>query len=207
VRKWAKWILTALGLLSLVTGASLKSVLDSAWPNWTVAATAIDASWLLVILGLGLIVAANWHGLTHRLSDSPATRTRATSRESAPTSEPEERMVVDVTPAYLVGFFNDHTSIQARKLTEPYIGKWLRVSGALSDVLRSHIDQPVSQVTFEKGSPFDENYEWFTVYMYFDRTWDDRLAVLRRGTTITVLGQLERVSGVEVHLEHCELVS
>jgi hypothetical protein len=126
-----------------------------------------------------------------------------TRRRPAP--RPEERSFVDITPAELVGLFADHTSQQGAKLIEPYLGKWLRVTGPLGDVLSNRGFR--SQVTFEKGSVFDEGYEPVTVYMYFERErWDDRLAVLRPGSSITVAGRIREVDRVHVHLEDCELV-
>jgi hypothetical protein len=119
-------------------------------------------------------------------------------------SEPGERIFIDVTPAYLVGLFAGHTDIQAKPLATPFIGKWMKVSGPLGNVLSNR--QTISQVTFQKGSLFDRGYEFFTVYMYFDRArWDDRLAVLPPGSGITVVGRLREFDGVGVYLENCEL--
>jgi hypothetical protein len=67
--------------------------------------------------------------------------------------------------------------------------------------------ETISQVTFESGSMFDANREFFTVYMYFDRKrWDDRLAILPPGTNITVIGRLQEFDSATVHLDDCELV-
>jgi len=43
----------------------------------------------------------------------------------------------NVTPAYLVGLFKQGTAIQGAKQTESYIGKWMKLSGFLDDVLPS----------------------------------------------------------------------
>ena len=47
----------------------------------------------------------------------------------------EERVFVDVTPAYLIGLLKDRLEIHGQKLVEPYIGKWLVVTGYVNDVI------------------------------------------------------------------------
>lgn len=110
------------------------------------------------------------------------------------------REIVDATPDYLMDLFDQHTSIQAQRLIEPYIGKWMIVSGKLRDIA----DHPHgSQLTFESSAP--DRYG--VVFMWFhqpDRR--DRLSVLRRGTELTVLGQIQWVNKVEVNLQKCELI-
>jgi hypothetical protein len=110
------------------------------------------------------------------------------------------REMVDVTPDYLMGLFDQHTSIQAQRLIEPYIGKWMKISGKLSDIMDNEY---FSQVTFER----DPQKRYGAVYMYFrqpDRR--DRLSVIRRGTNLTVMGQIRNVANIELHLDKCELV-
>jgi hypothetical protein len=114
------------------------------------------------------------------------------------------RVIIDATPAYLVGFFKGHTHIQAEKLTEAYRGKWLKVSGPLGDVMGNTSER--AQVTFARNAPIFVG-RYFQVFMYFDRSqWDDRLSVLRPGTKITVIGRIREINRIEVHLENCELV-
>jgi hypothetical protein len=112
--------------------------------------------------------------------------------------EPEERTIVDVTPEYLAGFFDDHTSIQAQKLADAFIGKWLKVSGPLGNVGSFKYS---SQVTFASTSNV-------MVYMLFrDRALvEDTLSVLKRGDQITVLGKIDRIEPLDVQLDNCELV-
>jgi hypothetical protein len=100
--------------------------------------------------------------------------------------------------------FKDRTDLQAKPLTAPFIGKWMRLSGPLGNVLSNRPD--ISQVTFTRKSIFDPDYEPFIVYMYFDRErWDGRLEVIPPGTNITVVGRLAEFDRVDVHLKHCEL--
>jgi tRNA_anti-like len=110
------------------------------------------------------------------------------------------RQLVDVTPEHLVGFFDTHTSIQAKELVAPYLGKWMHVSGLLGNVSGF---TTFSQVTFAFGT-----FTSLSVYMYFhDReVVENRLVVLSRGDQVTVLGQIDRVDDTLVMLENCELI-
>jgi hypothetical protein len=106
--------------------------------------------------------------------------------------------IIDVTPDYLIGLFDQHTSIQAQRLIEPYIGKWMRVSGKLRDISDHTYG---SQLSFERSRLGGNVYMWFRQP---DRK--DRLSVLRRGTRLTVLGQIQWVNNMEVNLDNCELI-
>jgi hypothetical protein len=112
--------------------------------------------------------------------------------------EPEERTIVDVTPEYLAGFFDGHTSIQAQKLADAFIGKWVKVSGPLGNVGSF---TTFSQVTFASTSNV-------MVYMLFrNRAFaEDTLSVLKKGDEITVLGKIDRIEPLDVQLDNCELV-
>jgi hypothetical protein len=118
----------------------------------------------------------------------------------------EERIFVgaNVTPELLLSFFKEHTAIQGQRLIEPFIGKWMRVSGNLSEVISSDPKRR-AQVTFSgRGLRSD----LADIYMYF-RTADsiDRLSILRRGDSMTVVGQIVLVNPVQVDLDNCELES
>lgn len=136
------------------------------------------------------------------VSPRPLAASSVSGAEPKAADSSAARQVVDVTPEYLAGLFDAHTSIQASKLVAPYLGKWMKVSGPLGDISAF---TTFSQVTFAFGR--------FTfplsVYMYFhDReVVENRLAVLSRGEDqITVLGQIDRVDGTRVMLENCELI-
>lgn len=123
---------------------------------------------------------------------------------------PPARQIVDVTSRQLVGFFEGQTAIQAHKLTEAFIGKWMRHSGRLSDVGKwmGDSDRGFCNVTFETLVVGERLGQWHGVYMFFrDREYvENRLAVLGKGTELTVVGQIDEVTASSVQLENCELV-
>jgi len=109
------------------------------------------------------------------------------------------REIIDATPDYLMALFDQHTSIQAQRLIEPYIGKWMRVSGKLGNVSNNEY---FAQVVFEhRPSSYPR------IYMLFRQpNRSDRFSVLRRGTQLTVLGQIQEVAQLTLQLDNCELI-
>ena len=93
--------------------------------------------------------------------------------------------------------FQTHTSVQAQRLLDVYVGKWMRVAGALGD---ADDFGDFIQVTFT-GRPQAEHH----VYMYFDMKWADRLTMIKKGRHINVVGRVKNVDSASVHLEKCEL--
>jgi hypothetical protein len=110
-----------------------------------------------------------------------------------------DRVMVNATPAYLTGLYKGYTKIQADKLAESFVGKWMKLSGPLNDVTNSSGDYVVylENHLFPSGS---------AVAMRFDKSWKDRLSVLKVGDTIGVLGQIKDIDRVIVFLEKCELL-
>lgn len=121
--------------------------------------------------------------------------------QQMPTVEPAaDSQATDVTPVRLTGFFENRTDIQAQRTVEPFIGKWMTVSGPLGNVSAF---KTISQVTFAP-----ETFDSTTVYMYFkDReTVETRLYGLKSGDQLTVRGRIDKVTSHSVDLEDCELV-
>jgi hypothetical protein len=109
------------------------------------------------------------------------------------------RIFVEESPKGLTAMFKRHTSAQARKLLEPYYDQWLVVDGELRDV--GEWTGTFSQVVF-KGS-----FRHPAIFMRFtDRSvFTSRLSVLRRGTRVTVIGQIEDINASSITITNCEL--
>jgi len=124
-------------------------------------------------------------------------------------AEPESRVFVgeSTTPEYLISIFQEHTDIQGAQLTAAYLGKWMKVSGSLGNVISSAPTR--AQLTFERPEvPLAERASsyYIDLFMMFREPWIDRLAILKRGDRLTVIGQIQRVDRVSIQLENCELV-
>jgi hypothetical protein len=113
----------------------------------------------------------------------------------------------NVTHEYLFNIFRAHTAIQETKLTAAYLGKWMKVSGTVGEVISTNPAR--AQLTFKRPEvPFTERTAFYyaDLFMMFDEPWVDRLAILIRGDKLTVIGQIGRIDGTSIHLENCELV-
>ncbi len=173
-----------------------------------------------VTLGVAFIALAAF--AAHTLSKTraaektpgPPPREAAAVHAAAPepppkAAEKQGRVFVgeSITPEYLIGIFREHTAIQGATLTAAYLGKWMKVSGSLGNVISTTPDR--AQLTFERAEvPLTER-TWFHYtgfYMMFSRPWIDHLAIAKRGDKLTVIGQIERIDSVSVQLKNCELV-
>jgi hypothetical protein len=138
---------------------------------------------------------------TSRVIPYDSTPKEQTSLE---TPEKKEEMVfVDVTPAYLLNFYKEHIGVQADKLAEAYVGKWMKVSGRLGNVerfleisWRATFEQSTEEIVLQGG---------FITMMFYEQKWIDRLAVLRRGDKINVIGQIRMMVASSLVLEKCQL--
>jgi hypothetical protein len=166
-------------------------------PNVTLAKWLLIGAAVLIVVGLVILF---W---PQRMEQPTATATQSGSRNvqiqgqtvnfqgTISTGEGEVstgqlsdgRVLVDVTPQYLTDFFREHTDIQAKKLLEAFIGKWMRVSGPVGDVYAN--DESNATVYFNPPT-----YGRTRVLMYFNdkATIDDRLRVLKKGDRVTVVG-------------------
>lgn len=151
----------------------------------------------VALVVIGLVVAA--YGLAHgrrrrkvvaiepELPDLPLIRP----------AEAPERTFIEETPDSLSKLFSPNlTTMQAKRVAEPFIGKWLRVTGELDD---AQDFESFVQVTLKGSRP---TY----LYLYFSRD-RDRLNLLRPGQLITVAGKIKDFSSNDFHLDDCELVA
>ena len=136
------------------------------------------------------------HG--HIPGDNPLPRLRHPGGQGDRVAD--DRVVVpdSVTIEYLTGLFDEErTSAQANRLLEPFLGKWIRVSGRIHDVQEVGSNIVVS---------FYDHGQWLFTFMEFDGSWVAHLSVKQKGDDIDVLGKIGRVSPNDLHLRDCELV-
>ena len=109
----------------------------------------------------------------------------------------EDRIFVDVAPSYLSGLLKDRLDIQGRKLVEPYIGKWLSLTGAVTDVyfdsVMMHLD-PIKAI------------DSILLLLHFDIKWKDRIHTLRENQQISVIGKIKTIREFDITMVHCELI-
>jgi hypothetical protein len=123
---------------------------------------------------------------------------------SAPSSRADAigRIFADITPQDLVRPFDTYVAIQAEKLIQPYLGKWLRVTEPVGNV-RS---LPNGQWQVTVALKINES-GIMVLSLTFDNEWGDRLSILTRDATIRAIGQIDKIRSREIFFEHCELIT
>lgn len=153
-----------------------------------------------IFLG-GLTLAGGLHLFAARIQ-AKQSHLRAAGLAGAGT-QGEERIFVGahVTCKSLTGLFEQHMTIEANRLIEAYIGKWMRISGTLRDIAEPRSSGTVAaHLQVGPGPAVD------LASLTFDKGWVGRLSMLQKGSEITAVGQISRVSPLYVDLDHCELV-
>lgn len=116
--------------------------------------------------------------------------------ESAP---PTERKLARISPSDLLHIYKEHTHVQADKVAEAYIGAWLRVVGAVSDVtLSGRSDGHLVSIEISGTDEF--------AFAQFPESAQEQLPMLRRGDPVEVFGRISKVSGLGINLEDSEFV-
>lgn len=110
-----------------------------------------------------------------------------------------ERIFVrpNITAEYLTALFDEKTDMQGTKLVEPFLDKWIRVSGEVSNINEDIGGEAIS-VVFHRKRP--------NIACSFDKAkWEDHLCMLRRGDTILVVGKIRNIERHWLWLMQCEL--
>jgi hypothetical protein len=120
----------------------------------------------------------------------------------ASTQLPDGKIIVGFGPKYLFDLVKHHTSVQASKLVEIYIGKWMRFSGDVGNVtLRREGMHVIVKVEDETGKKMDLTL----LLLDFEKNWSERLEILGVGDRISGLGQINTVDSMSIYLGKCEL--
>lgn len=214
---WWKRITAGLGALLMGAGLiGLPSLPDdlARWPPILAqAAAGLDfmtqtqlGRWVLFIVG----VAVFYFAVTARNRPVkppillPAVLPSAPRPPTSTPSPSDDRVFIQSEPSSLISMLDGLTDVQGQRLLAPYIGKWMRVSG------------PVSEVKdLQAGSPAGVLVPYAHIYVGPDRTlvslifapeWFDQLSLVRKDETLTAIGKIRAVSPTAVSLYECEMV-
>jgi hypothetical protein len=168
-------------ILAILTGLALFLVLG---PN------PMHFNWpqrigsLMVILVLAGLVSWGINRLNKKRAGTPSIQNTLT----------DGRIFVPAAPEDLAGIYDKKTEVQGARAAEIYLGKWIQVSGKVTDVSADHT------VLIKSDG------DGMTVFLRFPRKESDRLQILPRGHFLKVNGQIKRITPNWVMLENCELV-
>ena len=103
-------------------------------------------------------------------------------------------------PENLMQIYKGRTNLQADKLAEAYIGKWIIVSGDVYNIV------DVGLLSFPSRTlVMFTNTSSHVIGMTFDGKADE-LRLLRPGNHIKVVGQIKTIQETTVQIENCELI-
>jgi hypothetical protein len=99
--------------------------------------------------------------------------------------------------------FDGLTDLQADRVIAPFIGERAEISGAIHSVMDF---ESFVQVTLARDE--DHPYNLHTTYCIFnDRKWRTALARMSVGDLVTIRGNFERITSVDMQFRTCELVN
>ena len=133
------------------------------------------------------------------------------SVERSTTVTPESgRTILEKSPSDLSDLLDkcsNLTDYHADKVKEPYLKKWLKISGDVVNVeKREKSSIRRESILVQCDYPMLGASESVTVYMEFDAgMWEIRLADLKRGDQITALGKIGSLEEHWIILKNCEL--
>lgn len=125
----------------------------------------------------------------------------------------QQREFVSVSPSYLEKLRNGRSTRDANRLVAPYIGKWIRVSGTVTDIedgnvfTFGHATVSVADKDAENGlADISAYFEgWFGNWFGFGIS--ESVKTLRVKDKITLTCAIDAVFDNLVFLDYCELVS
>jgi hypothetical protein len=96
----------------------------------------------------------------------------------------------------LMAFYDLHTSLQADRLVEAFLGRPIRVTGILANVTDRNKDS--LQMQLELGNKYGS--------AWFSGDWRSRLAEIDKMTKVSIVGRIKDLDSMGVSLADCELV-
>jgi hypothetical protein len=107
----------------------------------------------------------------------------------AQTVLPDGRVIISCKQEDIVAAYRDHTRDQFRRLLS---GKWIKVSAKMAD------NHGKGHITLMGGMPFFN--------MRFQKGWEEQLAVLKRGSSVTIRGRIVDADPLSIDFDECELL-
>jgi len=108
------------------------------------------------------------------------------------------RVMANATSQELLAIYRNNTTIQAERLSERYIGTWMKVSGRpVRDV---GIDGDIPRVVISA-----EAMNIAIIGCYFTKEWKQQVSVINKGNKVSVTGKIAKFDALTIRLEECEL--
>jgi hypothetical protein len=190
------WGLTLLSLLAALGWTEIRPLCPPL-SNAVMSVSSNPVAWFVVGMFFLAVIAFHRPNSTTvvRRSALPAT----TPQVDEQAKRNKERVFVDVTPDYLLKIKRQKnlTAIQSDRVLEPYMGKWIKVTGK--------IVQMFERMTFLRLG-VDEDRQPIDVTLMVADEWKSQFHVLPLGHEVTAIGWIDEIRWSEIQLRECEIV-
>lgn len=166
----------------------------------------LDGAWNYVPLALLVVGGSSWllKQFLNHVPEKP-TAAPAASGPKVKIIQPVRREFLpdELTITRLRELTAGLTAAQAKRVIDPYVGKWMRVSGLVHDVKFFESNQAMLLLV----APGETFLASSTPPLVFERAhWEDALHELKKGSTVVALGRVELAIGETIMLHDCELL-
>jgi hypothetical protein len=132
----------------------------------------------------------------------PELRTEPEPEPDNGDAPPKERVYVGekVTPAFLRSFYRSGTWLNGDRAVQPYLGKWMRITAPVENVVREHRRFHVMVDT-------REGKELVTgTSLLFPMSEQSKIEILQIGDVITAEGRIDSVGSMSIMLADCSII-
>jgi hypothetical protein len=139
---------------------------------------------------------ANIHTVAQAPVSAPAPAPVPASTPTPITTLKPKKVFVNVSPSYLIGLYENKTTIQGDALAAAYIGNWIRVTGKVEDIF-GRPDALFAQLFDNDGK---------LISAAFSAEESEKISHIARGDTITIQGEIASSENRRLQLVRCDLV-
>lgn len=115
----------------------------------------------------------------------------------------------NIDPIFLISHFKGRTNLEAKNITEKYIGKWIKAKGYLVDIFSyddNSLNVFVEFPNYIELIPEHSAYHPINIRGHFTKDYEE-LNTRRKGDVLIFNGRISRISGNSVELDDCELIA
>ena len=156
---------------------------------------------LPLLLGLGAaVLISNWlllaaaFGWMGQFKNESPTAITLVSPPLPPPQSPGKREIIDTTPEYLMGLYQDKTTLQGNELFRTFPGKWMHLTQTIADI-----------ADLQVWSYLEKSNGKRPIVMFFDD--QSKVDPLRTKQKISALCQIVAAKVNLLVVAHCELES
>jgi hypothetical protein len=152
----------------------------------------VAATWLFLAANLGFAIYDHFWLRPFTIGVSPI---EGAAGQPVP---PSRRITIEATPDFLMNLYSGKMSAEGDRIFAPYVGKWIAVSGTVSNVMISDGESQVQTFSLTKEGAYR------SIVMNFDKNWNDRLSVLSRDQKISAHCEISKANEAYLFVRHCE---